>query len=146
MLYIVLNKIKACPQLLFDFFVGKEEIEEGGQETGYINFNKPPKEQSYEYIGEKLTRLFRERVHNDKDTKTRAFFGWVGRHLMKMIYSETDFSLDRHNQMVDKDKEEIAEIFKTFREKVEKGVEGDLTRGREFFNRRWDSSTTHCFN
>ena len=124
---LVTNKDKFFSQLLFDFFAGKEEIEEGGQETGYINFNKPPKEQSYEYIGEKLTRLIRERVHKDKDPKTRAFFGWIGRHLMKKIYPEADFSLDRHNKMVTEEKEGMREVFKKFRDRVEKGAEGDLT-------------------
>lgn len=121
------DKKKFFSQLLFDFFTGGEEIEEGGQETGYIMMNQPPKEQSYEYIGEKLTRLIRGRVHTDKDPKTRAFFGWIGRHLMKKIYPETDFSLDRHNKMVDKEKKEMTEAFKKFRERLEKGVEGNLT-------------------
>jgi len=121
------DKEKFVSQLLFDFFVGKEEIEEGGQETGYISFNKPPKEQSCEYIGEKLTRLIRARVHEDRDPKTRAFFGWIGRHLMKKIYPKTDFSLDRHNEMVNKEKKEMTEAFKKFRERLEKGIEGDLS-------------------
>ena len=127
-----INKKKFFSQLLFDFFAGKEEIEEGGQETGYIMMDQPPKEQSYEYIGEKLTRLIRARVHDDKDPKTRAFFGWIGRHLMKKICPETDFSLDRHNKMVDKEKKKMADTFKKFREKLEKSIDGDLTSEKAY--------------
>lgn len=123
-------------QLLFDFFTGdSDQIEAGGQETMYIFVSQPPVEQTYEYIGEKLLRLLRRQFHHDTDSGTQAFFGWIGRRLMKQIRPETDFSLDRHVERVAKEKVEIAQAFAAFRQKVTEGIKGELTEdtARIFF-------------
>lgn len=117
---------KLSVKLLANVINSPNAVIEGGQEAAYISLRNREKEASYEYIGEAVMRIFREEFVKDSDPRVSAFFGWVGRHLMKKIDPSTDFSFDRHNQMVEEDRKVMLDLFCEFREAFEKGIEGEF--------------------
>lgn len=129
------DKSNFAVKLLSNLLLRPEGVVTGGLETQYIFASERKKEVSYEYIGEEIMKGLRKNFSEDKDPRTRAFFGWIGRHLMKKANPSTDFSLDRHNQMVEEDRTDLLQRLSQFKDLIEKGVEGELTREKayEFF-------------
>lgn len=121
------DKSNFAVKLLSDFLLKGDGVVDGGQETAYIFVSPREKEVSYEYIGEEIMKQMRAAFSDDHDPKVKAFFGWVGRHLMKKVNPSTDFSLDRHNKMVEEDRAEILGEIRGFKERFEKGIEGEFT-------------------
>lgn len=114
-------------EILANFYAEEGQIRGGGLETNYIYFERPPQEQSYEYIGERIGRSIRRYFHQDRSYKTQAFFGWLGRQVMKKNCPETDFSFDRHAKMAAEEKAEELAKLREIKSRIEKGLEGEIS-------------------
>lgn len=116
-------------QILSRLWEGDDQVGVGGLETRYTFLNKPPDEQSYEYIGEAIGRAIRNDLAPipDLSHKTEAFFGWIGRVVMKSVFPQTDFSFDRHQEMAVKEQKEWLSTLRSLRAKLEVGITGKLT-------------------
>jgi len=126
-------------EILSGLWENQEQIGIGGMGTLYISLIRPPKEQSYEYIGEMIGRGIRRHFSKDQSYQTQAFFGWIGRQVMKQVCPETDFSFDRHQQEAEKEKTEVNQLLTGILGQVEKGIEGGIEnlktaqQGYDFF-------------
>ena len=75
----------------------------GGIQTDFVQVKYTPEER-YELIGDFLMRLIRQKLVKEKKRHVSAYFGWLGRRLMKHYFPETKFSLDWHVEKVNETK------------------------------------------
>lgn len=81
----------------------------GGLSECYVCL-KTPQKKLYEYYGDLTMQTIRKMYFKEDGIEINAFFGWVGRHLMKKFVPETIFSLDEHEKMETEQKQEYFDI------------------------------------
>jgi hypothetical protein len=81
----------------------KMGFRQGGLPVCYVSAEKKP-EEVYEYFGDLTMQTVRRRFVEDDDRITRAFFGWLGRELMKKYVPETKFSFAEHEEIDKREK------------------------------------------
>ncbi len=86
--------------------VNRIGYEPGGRGTAYIRFENEP-ERSYEYLGDDMMRLVRKTLVKGDSQDVSAFFGWIGRILMKSYAPETKTSFEEHMQLSEDEKKEL---------------------------------------
>lgn len=108
----------------------------GGMQQDYIRMKIEP-EEYYELIGDFLMRAVRSRFAKDDSFETQAFFGWIGRRLMKQYVPETKLAIDESNQLAEKEKKEYLDTLDECIKRFEEGVKENLTfeKANEFFSK-----------
>ncbi|OGJ17627.1 hypothetical protein A3K73_03500 [Candidatus Pacearchaeota archaeon RBG_13_36_9] len=106
---------------------------EGGLRMQYV-YAELPREQSMEYFGDLLMQAAREIFFPREKKITKAFFGWIGRHLMKEFFPETQFSYDEHLELDRKDKQRYDQEIRRCMTALKRGIKGDLIPERV---RKW---------
>ncbi len=84
----------------------------GGIKTDFIQVEYS-REERYELVGDYLMRLVRKKLVPQDSRHVSAFFGWLGRRLMKQYVPETQFSLDWHVKKVDEVKRKYFKMIDT---------------------------------
>lgn len=102
---------------------------EGGLKMQYV-YMELPREHAMEYFGDLLVQAVRGSLFPKEKKITRAFFGWIRRHLMKEFFPETKFSYDEHLRLDEEEKREYDLEIEKCIEATNGGIDGELLPGK----------------